>query len=169
MKEINLLEEHIAKLEGKDFDFKAWKQYSIFLLSRIFGDEDQKVKHIARLEMDYSSWSLRDTSGKSSQVDALKKLGKEILLSAIDELKSLGVTPKNNSTESVIDFQVIISALESELKIFQLKELLTLINSELTSESKKTEIAKKLAGYGDRSSINILSTILSDNNLKKKL
>ena len=52
MKDINLLEEQIAKLTSKEFDFRAWKQYSIILLSRIFGDEDQKVKQISKLEID---------------------------------------------------------------------------------------------------------------------
>ena len=164
MKEINLLEEQIAKLASKEFDFRAWKQYSIILLSRIFGDEDQKVKQISKLEIDYSSWSLRDASGKSSQIDTFKKLGKEILRAAIDELSSFGAPDKNPSSQINLSQQLILSALESELKISQLKELVLLINSELTIELKKIEISKKLAGYGNQANINILVNILTNHN-----
>lgn len=169
MKEINLLEEQIAKLTSKEFDFRAWKQYSIILLSRIFGDEDQKVKQISKLDIDYSSWSLRDASGKSSQTDTIKKIGKEILQAAIDELSSFGVPDKNPSTQINLSQQVILSALESELKTSQLKELVLLINGELTMELKKAEISKKLAEYGNQAHINILVNILANINFIGKL
>ncbi len=123
MKEINLLEEQIAKLTSKEFDFRAWKQYSIILLSRIFGDEDQKVKQISKLEIDYSSWSLRDASGKSSQTDTIKKIGKEILQAAIDELSSFGVPDRNSSTQINLSQQIILSALESELTNITIKRI----------------------------------------------
>jgi hypothetical protein len=168
MKEIDLLEEHIAKLESKEFDFKVWKQYSIMLLSRIFGETEQRVKQISMLDIDYSSWSLRDATGRSSKIDTLKKLGKEILQSAIDELKSFGL-PKNSEINPDLILKEIILALESELKISQLKELNSMINGDLNPDLKKSEIAKKLAGYGEQAIINILATLLSSNNLKGKV
>jgi hypothetical protein len=168
MKEIELLEEQIAKLESKEFDFRAWKQYTIILLSRIFGDEDQKVKQINKLEMDYSSWSLRDASGRSSQADTIKKLGKEILLAAVDELKSFGIPAKNLSSESNSELDIIHSALENELKVAQLKELILLSNRDIPGEVKKNEITKKLAEYGDQVVRNILTRILANDKLKIK-
>ena len=54
MKEIKLLEEQIGKLESKNFDLEAWKQYTIVLLARIFGDNNQKIQQVEKIEYDYS-------------------------------------------------------------------------------------------------------------------
>jgi len=168
MKEIDLINEQIAKLSSKEFDFKAWKQYTILLLSRIFGEDDQKVNQIAKLELDYSSWSLRDASGRSSQTDTIKKLGKEILLAAVDEIQTFGIPDKKLSVEESFARIVIFSALENELKVSQLKELILVINRDDPEEVKKNEIIKKLEGFGDLVNRNILACILSSNKLKGK-
>jgi hypothetical protein len=161
MKEIELLEVQIEKLNNKDFDFKVWKQYSIMLLSRIFGDDDQKVKQISVLDIDYSSWSLRDASGRTSQIDTLKKIGKEILQVAIEELRSFGLPVRKSLNVSGISADEIILAMENELKISQLKELIHLINSEMTDDIKKIEIVKMLQGCSEQASVNILGSILT--------
>ena len=36
-KEIKILAAQIEKLNSKNFDFEAWKKYSLLTLSRIFG------------------------------------------------------------------------------------------------------------------------------------
>jgi hypothetical protein len=130
MKEIKLLEEQIDKLKLKDFDLEAWKQYTIVLLARIFGDNNQKIQQIEKIEYDYSSWALRDTSGKSSYLDTCKKLGKEILMASIDELNAFGVPDKNVKSEYSVSKEVISLALENELKVSQFKELVALINED---------------------------------------
>ena len=38
MKEIKLLEQQLEKLQEKDFDLDAWKQYMVVLFARIFGE-----------------------------------------------------------------------------------------------------------------------------------
>ena len=78
-KEIDLLKAQIDKLNAKGFDLDAWKKYTIIILARIFGENTQKIKQIDSIEYDYSSWSLRDTTGSNSYLDTCKKLGKEIL------------------------------------------------------------------------------------------
>jgi len=168
MKEIHILEEQIAKLENKEFDFRAWKQSAIIILSRIFGNDDQKVLQISKLEMDYSSWSLRDASGKTSQIETIKKLGKEILQTAISELKSYGLPALNSSNQTAQLSEVLVTSLESELKVSQFNELISVINSEHTVELKKAEILKKLGGYDHQTSLNILASILAEFNLKRR-
>lgn len=159
MKEIDHLLEQIEKLNSKDFDLKVWKQYSMMLLPGIFGEDDQKVKDVAALEIDYSSWSLRDASGRNSQIDTLKKIGKEILPSAIEELESFGLPEKKSLNVQGIGLDEIVFALEGELKISQLRGLISLIQGDLNDDIKKTEIAKRLAGYGEQVAINVLASI----------
>jgi hypothetical protein len=169
MKEIQILEEQIDKIDRKEFDFKAWKQSTILILARMFGNEDQKVKQINMLELDYSSWSLRDTSGKSSQIESLKKLGKEILYAAIGELNSKGL-PETDPTKHEFQIsKVIVLALENELKISQLRELISIINSNTDPEVKKSGILKKLKTLDHQTTTNILASILSNNTIYCKL
>ncbi len=169
MKEIKLLEEQVDKLKLKDFDLEAWKQYTIVLLARIFGDNNQKIQQIEKIEYDYSSWALRDTSGKSSYLDTCKKLGKEILMASIDELNAFGVPDKNVKPEHSVSKEVISLALENELKMSQFKELIALINEDWAIDKKKSAIQKKLESYGKTSFAHILSDILSHPDLKGKL
>ena len=167
MKEIKLLEEQIKKLDTKDFDLDAWKQYTIILLGRIFGEDNQKIKEIKKIDYDYSSWSLRDTSGKTSYLDTCKKLGKEILEASIDELKAFG-TPEKPDNRS-IPVEVIIEALENELKVSQLRDIVSLVNSEKEQKVKFRDINKYLKNLGDDSFRTIVLSILSHPGLKGKL
>ena len=169
MKEIKLLEEQIEKLNTKTFDLEPWKQFTIVLLARIFGENNQKIKQIEKIEYDYSSWALRDTSGSTSYLETCKKLGKEILLASIDELKTLGLPKENIVTENSIPVEVIISALENELKVSQYKEIAAIINSETDKETKMKQISKKLESYGKPIMNKILPAILSHSGLTGKL
>ena len=169
MKEIKLLEDQIEKLDIKAFDLDAWKQYTIVLLARIFGENNQKIKQIEKIEYDYSSWALRDTSGSTSYLETCKKLGKEILLASIDELKALGLPQKNTVADNSIPVEVIVAALENELKISQYKEIAAIVNSETDKETKMKQIGKKLESYGKSIMSKILPAILSHSGLIGKL
>ncbi|OYT12791.1 MAG: hypothetical protein B6I19_08515 [Bacteroidetes bacterium 4572_114] len=76
-KQIELLQQQIDKLDSKDFDLEAWKNYTIVLLARLFGEDNQKIKQIEKLDYEYNSWSLRDTSGFTSYLQTCKELGPE--------------------------------------------------------------------------------------------
>jgi len=169
MKEIKLLEEQIIKLDKKDFDLDAWKQYTIVLLARIFGDNNQKIQQIEKIEYDYSSWSLRDTSGSSEYLETCKKLGREILQASIDELKAFGLPDTTVVADDSISIKVIISALENELRIAQFRELIALINKEMKIAEKKKALQKKLESFGKVDYFNILIDILSHNDFRGKL
>ena len=168
MKEIKLLEEQIDKLKLKDFDLEAWKQYTIVLLARIFGDNNQKIQQIEKIEYDYSSWALRDTSGSSSYLETCKKLGKEILQASIDELKTFGLPDLNKSSQNHVPVEVLINALEDDLKVSQFRKLKSIINVEKSIEEKQKEIKELLKDLDKDGALNVLFNILSSHDLKGK-
>ncbi len=167
MKDIKLLEDRIKELDAKGFDLDAWKQYTIILLGRIFGEDNQKIKEVEKIDYDYSSWALRDTSGKTSYLDTCKKLGKEILEASIDELKAFGKPVKTGNKN--IPVEVIIDALESELKVSQYKDVVSIINSGKEKQVKFRDLKKYLKNLDDDSFQTIVLNILSHSGLKGKL
>ena len=89
-KYIELLRIQMAKLEEADFDLEAWKSGSIVLLSRIFGDSSSKLTQLEKIKFDFSSWSLRDSTGSRDQMESCKKRCKGILEASTIELEVLG-------------------------------------------------------------------------------
>jgi hypothetical protein len=165
-KEIALLQGQIDKMKAKDFDLDAWKKYTIIILARIFGDNSQKVQQIENIEYDYSSWSLRDTSGSSEYLDTCKKLGREILQASIDELNALGLPQSSDQPDEF--YNAIMEALEDELKGSQVKELRQILSTTDSPEEKKDKVLEKLKGYGSDVSHDILAHILSSPPMLKK-
>jgi len=166
-KEIELLNNQIDKLEVKDFDLEAWKKYTIIMLARIFGDNSQKIRQIESIEYDYSSWSLRDTSGSSSYLETCKKLGREILEASIEELKAFGV-PDSSAEGADIYFTAITNALQDELKGSQYRELKTILIDLDDPEEIREKILERLKSYGSEVSTEVLASILADHNIIKK-
>ena len=165
-KEISLLQGQIDKLKAKDFDLDAWKKYTIIILARIFGDNSQKVKQIENIEYDYSSWSLRDTSGSSEYLDTCKKLGREILQASIDELNTLGLPESSENPDAF--YNAIMDALQDELKGSQVKELQQILSTTESPEEKREKVLEKLKSYGSEVSHDILSHILTSEPMLNK-
>jgi len=165
-KEIQLLKSQIEKLNKKGFDLDAWKKYTIIILARIFGENSVKIKQIDSIEYDYSSWSLRDTTGSNIYLDSCKKLGREILQASIDELETLGL-PQSDSTTNEF-FEVITSALQDELKGMQVKEITQILASGEDQQAKRQKVLEKLKEYGSEISQDILSNILTSLPIIKK-
>ena len=168
MKEIELLQAQIDKLGTKDFDLNAWKQYTVVLLSRIFGENNPKIKQIEKIEYDFSSWSLRDTTGKTAYMDTCKKLGREILQASIDELNAFGV-PEITETVKTVPVDVIVRALEEELKISQLRKVRTLVTSDLDREIKKKELFEMIKSFDAGFSDHFVLDLLTDPDLTQAL
>jgi hypothetical protein len=165
-KEIQLLKTQIDKLSKKDFDLDAWKKATIIILARIFGENNLKIRQIESIEYDYSSWSLRDTTGFNTYLDSCKKLGREILQASIDELESLGL-PKSEETTNEF-FLIITGALQDEMKGSQVKEINQVLASGESPEIKREKILEKLKEYGSEISQDILSNILTSLPMIKK-
>ena len=165
-KEIKLLKAQIDSLRSKDFDLEAWKQYTIIILSRIFGDNSIKIRQIEKIEYDFSSWSLRDTDGSSSYLDTCKKLGKEILEASVEELKTFGLPGKEEAADAVLD--ALIEALGNELKGTQIKEIKRVLKADTSSEKKKETILTLLKSYGNEVSTEVLAGLLCDQAVTRK-
>jgi len=165
-KEIQLLKAQIDKLKAKDFDLNAWKKATIIILARIFGETSLKIKQIESIEYDYSSWSLRDTTGSNNYLDSCKKLGREILQASVDELETLGLPVEEEKSEEF--FLVITGALHDELKGSQVKEISQVLASGESPEAKRDMILQKLKEYGSDISHDILANILTSQAMIKK-
>lgn len=167
--QIDLLRQQIAKLDEKRFDLEAWKNYTIIVLARIFGENNQKIRQIEKLEYEHNSWSLRDTSGYSAYLQTAKKLGREILEASIDEIERFGVPEKPVATENTVNISVILNALEDELKGSQFKTLMKLLKSELNHDEKKRQLHDIIEELGTQATQAILESILLNEGLVEGL
>lgn len=156
---IILLQKQIDKLDSKDFDLDSWKDSTTLVLDRIFGKDSEKIRKINQIHYDLSSWSLRDNLGTSSQFDACKKKGREILEVCITELETIGIPEKaDNDKKHAPD--IIQAALEDELKISQYKDLEKILH-ESSPEILEKNIFDFLGKIGSENAMTILSKILS--------
>ncbi len=132
-KEIAMLNEQIAKLDDKGFDLDAWKIFTISIVERIFGAGSHKIEQLKDLKYDFSSWSLRDTSGSSGSI---KKKSRVILEAAISELENFGLP--NQKDKNINDANNnFLEVFENELKGFQFKKLKEILKIDDKEEKTK--------------------------------
>lgn len=168
-KEIALLQKQIDKLESEDFDLEAWKAGTIILLERYFGIDNQKIRQIEKIKYDQSSWALREAKGSKNMMDTCKKQGKEVLLIAIDELANFGLPNEIAEAQSAPFKNVIVKALEDELKMSQYREVLRILDSDKKYVEKQKELIDTLNEYGHDCTENLLASILLNNETKLHL
>lgn len=166
-KEIAILRKQLERLEAKDFDLEAWKKFTIVMLARIFGDTSEKIRQIESIEYDYSSWSLRDTSGSSSYLESCKKLGRKILEASVEELEAFGL-PEITGVDDRF-FNIIIEALQDELKGSQFRELKDSILKTKDPTDLKDRVREILNDYDTGVPVDILTAILTNNAFKHEL
>lgn len=80
-----ILGELLADIDHKAFDLEAWKKKAMLVLKKIFGDKDEKIVMLEGLHYEFSSWSLRDSSGGTSY-DKVKENARKIIEAATAEL-----------------------------------------------------------------------------------
>lgn len=168
-KEIALLQKQIDKLESEEFDLEAWKAGTIILLERYFGIDNQKIRQIEKIKYDQSSWALREAKGSKNMMDTCKKQGKEVLLIAIDELANFGLPNEIAEAQSAPFKNVIVKALEDELKMSQYREVLRILDSDKKYVEKQKELIDTLNEYGHDCTENLLASILLNNETKLHL
>lgn len=141
-KEVTILKEQIEKLEAKGFDLEAWKIYTISIIERIFSADSHKIDQLKELKYDFSSWSLRDTSGSTGSI---KKKARVILESAINELQQFGL-PEKDQAKSQTTSESLLSVFEDELKGAQFKRLKEILKTSDVKEKKEqlSELFKEL-------------------------
>jgi hypothetical protein len=140
-KEINLLNELTARLDQKPFDLESWKTNAMMALGRIFGDTSRKVELIRNIQPDYSSWSLRDTSGRMSQPDLCRKMAREIIEASISELEAFGPPVKKDASENPA-----LIALEEHITVKQGRDLAQIMASDQPKEEKAAKMSEILNG-----------------------
>jgi hypothetical protein len=163
---IEVLQGQIEKLEAKDFDLNAWKNFTILLLERIFGSKTQKIEAIRKIRYDQGSWVLRDETGYTNSMEACKKLGREILDEAIVELETFGAPEETGNT---ISFEIVLNALQDELTGSQFREIKKALEEEKKTEDRKKILVTKLKGFGSESVYAIVANILSNDEVIKIL
>lgn len=153
--EINLIEELIARLDSKPFDLQSWKTNAIMILGRIFGENSRKVEMVRAIQPDYGSWSLRDTSGRISQLDECKKMGREILEASIAELQAFGVPEKGQTTSNPA-----LKAMEEYVTVKQSREITGILASDQTSKDKREKITEILKNLDQVDLLGIVALVL---------
>ena len=164
-KSIEVLEEQIRKLDAKEFDLNAWKNFTTLLLERIFGRQSKKIEAIQKIKYDQGSW-LRDETGYTNSIIACKKLGREVLDEAIVELRAFGLPEESPDT---IPFRVILDALEDELTGSQFRDIRKAVTEKGAIEDRKKVLMTKLQGYGSDTALAIVANILSDGQVAGRL
>ena len=142
LKEIDLLQDLITRLDQKPFDLQSWKTNAMMLLGRIFGETSRKVELIKSIQPDYSSWSLRDATGRMSQPDECRKMAREIVEATIAELEVFGLPAQADPTVNPT-----LIALEEHITVKQSRDLAHLMASDLPRNektAKMNEILKDL-------------------------
>jgi len=162
-KQVKLLKYQIDKLDQKEFDLEAWKSSSIAILSKLFGANDPKVKQIEGLKIDYGSWALRDASSRYDPVKTCKNVGREVLEASITELEAFGIPGQL----ALLKVEGVISLLEDNLKVTQLKAVKEIILSDQKEEEKKQNLAKKLESFGKEVSSQVLGALLATTELRE--
>ena len=114
-KALQLIDKHINKLDLEPFDLEAWKSGAQSLLEMLFGAQHTSIGQIKALKVDYSSWALRDATAKYNPVATCKRMGRELLENAKDEIELYGLT-RNDPSDSKPDPSSTLSLTIGEKK-----------------------------------------------------
>ncbi|MFH1118380.1 MAG: hypothetical protein V1775_01065 [Bacteroidota bacterium] len=141
LKEISLLRDLINRLDLKPFDLQSWKTNASMVLGRIFGETSRKVELIHNIQPDFSSWSLRDATGRMTQTDVCRKMGREVIEACIAELEAFGLPDKPDPSDNPV-----LIALEEFITVKQARQLAGLISSDILPEEKAEKMKEILKG-----------------------
>lgn len=156
---IQLIEKQKNKLNDPAFDLELWKVTSLHLMDRIYGKGSEKAAFIKQLKIDFSSWSLRDSSGKNTGIEACKKQALEILNSTIDEITILGIPEKPVSNLLGLIDKITV-AVESELNHKQIDEIQEILKSEASKSDIQLRLEGKFKEFGNQVVPALLSRLL---------
>jgi hypothetical protein len=171
-KQIELIKNQILKLDSSDFDLKAWKGSSILILDRIFGSDFQGLQTIENIKYSSGGVYTGNSSTSWNNMVSCKKIGKEILETCITELETFGIREKiqpnssginiNLTQNQSVNINLLVSALEDELTVSQMREVNEIMQSQENSTEKKSKILEKIKSFGTDVATNILANILTN-------
>lgn len=172
-KQIELIRGQINKLDGRDFNLDAWKDSTIIILSRIFGNTHYSVEAIKGIKLKKGGMAVNGIGNFWDNMDSCKKQGKEILEACIINLENFEQLEKKEITNSdininltqnqnqIVNVSLFISALEDELTMPQLEELKEIMKTDRPKSEKKKKIIDKIKSFGSDVASNILGNILT--------
>lgn len=152
MKEIDLLQAQLSRLDASNFDLETWKNQTILFLERIYGSESSSAKLIKSLHYDYSSWNLRDSSGGGASKDPVKQQARAILDAIIEELEQLGLPGNTPEPDRIWEL------LQEELTGKQLQQIKQLAASD--TQDREERIAKILELLDKESLTQLLAKLI---------
>lgn len=170
--QIELIKKQIEKLNSSDFDLSAWKSSSILILDRIFGNDFQGIQAIENIKYKSGGVYAGKSSSTWNNMASCRKQGKEILETCITELETFGARekPQNNNAgininltqNQSVNIHLLVSALEDELTVSQMREVNEIMQSPENPKDKKTKIFDKIKSFGGDVASNILANILTN-------
>ena len=174
-KQIELIKKQIDKLGEKDFNLDAWKSSTIVLLSRIFDNIYPGIKAIEKIEFHGGGWGTSEVSHFWDNTESCKKQGIDILEACITELKEFGQPEKKENNKSgininltqnqTVSINILMSALEDELTVSQLREINEVIKIDEPKSEKRRRMIDKIKSFGSDVASNILANILTNPNI----
>lgn len=143
---LKALRQQVEKLDDPSFDLEVWKAAALALLARTFGADDLKVKQLETIKIDYSSWALRDAPSTYDPRESTKKMAREILEAAIQEIDIFGHPQQN-------DLQQALQQAFTQQEIETIQKLLT--------EKDMGKLQKALEKMGKQKSVIALTHLLT--------
>jgi len=147
---LKMIKGQLRKLNSKDFDLEAWKSSTIALLGKAFGADDPMVQEIQKLKIDYGSWALRDAKASYDPIETCKKVGREVVEIAVEQLESGEV--RNTTSQSIV---------EEELKEESTARIISILKSHKSPAEKEDELKNILKTIEQDKLASILSRILT--------
>ncbi|WP_175576956.1 hypothetical protein [Alkaliflexus imshenetskii] len=144
-----LLEERRKKLDQKPFDWSAWKKGTLLVLKGAFGENSAYHKQLSQTEYEYSSWSLRDTSGSG---DPVKSACAELLDICMIDLKSSSF--QQNSTEALA-----IDSYRKFLPQATIEEIRAILGSDLPPFQQEEKVLNILTGQDTSTVLRLLTSL----------
>lgn len=146
MASMKRLEERIGE---KDFDLEVWKTAAVSHLTRIFGPDHPKIKQLEAIRIDYSSWALRDAPASYHPLESCRRMGRELILSVIDEIEIFGLPEQNTMRD-------LFGSVYSEVEMDAITGL-------TGTQENEAELKKVLEKAGKEKSVQLLLALLKSN------
>lgn len=142
---IEKLNELKKELDQKSFNLDSWKLKTINILRTIFGAEYINIEQLDQIHYDYSSWSLRDSSG-GKNIDKVLDMAHAIIDTAIFDV-TIKASNQKETIQNILDTN-------------QYQKLTELLNQEQIDDSSLKSLLQKLE---ESQKVNLLQTLLKQN------
>jgi hypothetical protein len=146
------IKERGDKLDQKSFDWVAWKKGTLLVLQNIFGTDSAYYKQLAETDYEYSSWSLRDTSGSSDPVK-----------SSCQDLLDICRTDLMSHQESAVSTKEKMAKLLSQyLTDSQISIIMEVVQSNTPPHQKNEQIGEILKDFSPELSTKVLIELIRE-------